>query len=653
MQLTSLTIQNYRSITHAYKLALSSSTVLIGPNNEGKSNVLRGLVLATRILLGRRSTAVFVQGARHSREPEYDWERDFPLHLQQKKSAGESSFVLEYELNDQEVEDFRAIIGSKLNGTLPLRVAIGPQQRPKISVYKKGPGARKLSEKGPRIAAFVADRIDLEYIPAVRTAASAQQVVDAMVARELATLESTQAYTDAINSIAKLQEPVLRELSESIRNTLIQFLPAVQTVDVRMPMDRRYEALRRCEIHIDDGSFTDLRFKGDGVQSLAALGLMRHSSEKSSLGKNLVIAIEEPESHLHPRAIHELRAVVEQMAERHQIVVTTHCPLFVSRGNVSSNIIVNNRRARSAESIDEIREVLGVQAADNLLHAELVLVVEGEDDRTSVGALLRTRSVLLASALAKNRMTIDTLGGATNLAYKVGLLRDALCQYHCLLDADSAGTSAFDRAKRARLVTDADVNFTTCQGMREAELEDLLNPTLVEEILRANYRIHSPTVPASAKRAKWSERMRATFENAGKRWSDQTCNELKMLVANAVKNRPQDALNAHRAAVFDALVAALEARLGAVAHALSVSARVVRFLDHFNVFGVIPARAASGSRSSAWVRCAMRRLFKTTQHTPDPHASSIDTSDSSQAPFAGAGSSSGPRQRCLRSTAQG
>lgn len=303
MNLKSITITNYRSITKAYKLALSSSTVLIGPNNEGKSNVLRALVLATRILLGRRHLRYDRHSLRTVRTFDYNWERDFPLHLQEKNlKSPESSFILEYELNNAEVDEFKKIVGSRLSGTLPLRVAIGRDRDPKITVHKQGPVNKKLSAKAAEIAKFVADRIDIEYIPAIRTAESALHVVQGMVARELALLEATEEFTDAVDRIAKLQEPVLQDLSESIKKTLVQFLPAVTAVEVRIPNDRRYEALRRCEIHIDDGSLTDLQFKGDGVQSLAALGLMRHASENSSLGRNLVIAIEEPESHLHPHS---------------------------------------------------------------------------------------------------------------------------------------------------------------------------------------------------------------------------------------------------------------------------------------------------------------------------------------------------------------
>ncbi len=43
MKLTYCSIRDYRSITNAELDNLQSSTILIGPNNEGKSNVLQGL----------------------------------------------------------------------------------------------------------------------------------------------------------------------------------------------------------------------------------------------------------------------------------------------------------------------------------------------------------------------------------------------------------------------------------------------------------------------------------------------------------------------------------------------------------------------------------------------------------------------------------
>jgi hypothetical protein len=93
--------------------------------------------------------------------------------------------VLEFGLSDDERIAFRKEIQSDLTGTLPLRIAIGPNADATISVHKKGRGPKALSKKSARIAAFVSNRLRLEHIPAVRTARSAQAVVEELVAREL------------------------------------------------------------------------------------------------------------------------------------------------------------------------------------------------------------------------------------------------------------------------------------------------------------------------------------------------------------------------------------------------------------------------------------------------------------------------------------
>lgn len=43
MKLNFFSITNYRSITTAHKIAISGFTVLLGKNNEGKSNILKAL----------------------------------------------------------------------------------------------------------------------------------------------------------------------------------------------------------------------------------------------------------------------------------------------------------------------------------------------------------------------------------------------------------------------------------------------------------------------------------------------------------------------------------------------------------------------------------------------------------------------------------
>lgn len=51
MKLISFSITNYRSITTAHKIEISNLTVLVGKNNEGKSNILNALNTAMMTLI--------------------------------------------------------------------------------------------------------------------------------------------------------------------------------------------------------------------------------------------------------------------------------------------------------------------------------------------------------------------------------------------------------------------------------------------------------------------------------------------------------------------------------------------------------------------------------------------------------------------------
>jgi predicted ATP-dependent endonuclease of OLD family len=563
MKLVSFTVQDFRSITKAYKIHLGQSTVLLGPNNAGKSNVLKALVAAMEVLTLPRPALMTILrnigGPARWLDDIYKWESDYPVAKQRTNSAGESLVDLEFELTEEEIAAFRSTVRSKLTGTLPLRICFG-RKTIRVEVVKKGPGAKQMTAKSALIAEFISEHLDFQYIQAIRTAEQAEHVVARMLDRKLRVVESDAAYTAALEQIEELQRPVLEQLGQSIRDTLVTFLPAVKDVRVRIAAEARTRALRRSEVIINDGHPTPLRFKGDGVQSLAALALMRHRSDASANGKSFVVALEEPESHLHPSAIHSLKEVLDELAQSQQVVITTHCPLFVHRSRMDRNIIVNKSKARSAKNVEEIRSILGVRASDNLRHAELVLLVEGEEDRRALNTLLRSTSEALRGALTEGHLAIDTLSGGSNLAYKVTLIRDALCSCHCFLDNDKAGLDGFKKAQSQKLLTLADANFAICDGMAESEIEDMYNSAVYEAEIQNGFGVslQSPKFKTSKK---WSERMKETFRNQGKPWDDKIEINVKTAVADAVAGNPELALNAHKRSSYDALVAALESKI--------------------------------------------------------------------------------------------
>jgi energy-coupling factor transporter ATP-binding protein EcfA2 len=561
MKLRSITVRNFRSIKKAEKIPLASFTTLLGANNEGKSNVLRALVLAMSTVLGQRSRLTPRRPFGPPPEDVYDWERDFPVALQAAGPHGKSEFVLEFDLSKEEEDDFAAAVGSKVKTPLPIEVQLGAANFVSIAVKKRGPGSAKVTEKKKQITAFLKERLDFDYIPAVRTADTVDSVMRALLRRVFHVLDSDPDYLAAQSKIREIQRPIVSALSGTIRDTLAEFLPTVASVTVDFEAEgRSFDYLQRVGFLVDDGSETELRYKGDGVQSLAALALLRFASNRERGEKEVILAVEEPESHLHPRAIHALRDVLLQLAKQQQVIVTTHCHLFVDRANLASTVIVERGKARAATTVNEIRDVLGVRPADNLLHAELVLVVEGEDDRIALTALLGARSAVLANAFAHNRLAVDTLGGASNLAYKLGLLRNGLCQYVCYMDGDAEGDAAVRRATQEGLLDESSVCYARLPHLDETELEDLIDASVTDAVL-VKFGVVTLKVATQYRKKKWSDRARSVFLSTGKIWDSSIEARVKLQVAEAVAQSPNSALRESTSASVDNLIVLLEKRL--------------------------------------------------------------------------------------------
>lgn len=569
MELKSFTVENFRSITTARQIQVGSITTLIGPNNEGKSNILRALAIAVNSLVQLRGSPAFytrdgrriyVRPSRRNDAHYYDWESDYPLAKQRKNKEGGSIVTLEFSLDEQETRQFKAEVGSNLNGRLPIQLLFKRNSEVERIIPKRGPGQAILTKKTAKIAEFLSKRIDVQYIPAVRTSEAAIDVVNSLVARELSLVEEDPKYVQAMADIEALQTPLLQSLSRGIERTMKTFIPALSEVKIDIERRDRSVALRSAStITIDDGVATSLKQKGEGVQSLAALAIMRHASDASNKQKNVIIALEEPESHLHPSAIHQLRLVINELASRHQVVLTTHNPLFVNCLDISSNIIVNKNRAAPATSVADVRRVLGVRLSDNLQSADLVLIVEGDEDRVALEALLSTRSQPLASAIASRRLAIDALGGAGNLTHRCRMYQDSFCKVHAFLDDDSAARTAYSRAEKEGVLSAVDINFASWGSSGETEMEDLYIEDLWNEVLGEAFSLHLSHPDAKGK--KWSDRVRRALKAAGRIADDPQIQMLKSRLAAKAAAVGWSAIHEKKRGPIENLAIALENKL--------------------------------------------------------------------------------------------
>ena len=558
MKLSDFSVVNYRSITTARKIKTNNMTVLVGKNNEGKSNILRALTLAMDIMkIYSKDPRSLQIAVRPYLKNHYSWEKDYPISLQEKNPNGWSSIDLNFELDEQDILAIRSMTGIRLSGCIPVRVSTNGAAA-KIDIPKRGTAAFADADNKKKIIEYVCFKIDFNFIPAVRTEYDALRVVDSLIEKSLETLDTNPDYINAMNKIEELQQGILDGISNQIIEPLQEFLPTVRNVQIHIQNERRRIAMRRnTEIIIDDGTPTPIQQKGDGIKSLTALAILNIPARVDRVS---VVAIEEPESHLHPESARQLYDTIMSLSQTHQIVLTTHSPLFVNRTNLKENIIVNDGKATPVKKIKEIRDVLGINISDNLTNAEHALIVEGEDDKIALEKLLPSMSTKIKRAIQNGTFIIDYIGGAGNLPYKLSFYRNLQCKYHVLLDNDDAGRHAGSEAERQGLLDVRNVTYAICNGSPNAEIEDCYNKAVYENAILNEFGVNINVAEFRGNK-KWSDRIAGCFLSQGKLWNDAMEKRVKLVVANEISEEVDTVLNEHKRSSMDALVTSLETLL--------------------------------------------------------------------------------------------
>jgi putative ATP-dependent endonuclease of OLD family len=189
MRLVEVTVKNYRSIGSQTKFDVEDLTTLVGPNNEGKTNLLRALGLGMHLIerwstlpssvktdgeLSGAAATYFLRsfrGAPASRRQEsmgYSWQDDYPLSKQERRGTHPTVIRLKFRLTEDEIRDFSLATGIGNNGELPIEMSLS-RGTASFGVVKPGRGAAGHKAKAREIASFIAERLTFVLIPAVRT----------------------------------------------------------------------------------------------------------------------------------------------------------------------------------------------------------------------------------------------------------------------------------------------------------------------------------------------------------------------------------------------------------------------------------------------------------------------------------------------------
>ena len=345
MRMTRIEIENFRSIRHLV-VDLGDTTVFVGPNNAGKTAILDALRIALTRRWGQRGTGF----------SEYD------IHLPDDAADPKASSGVIIELRSEESGpgEWPGVIAEDLGDIVQIDLATGRRAvalRTRCAWSEETgafePSWEFLDARRQPFAGRSARRINLErfwrylpvfYLGALRDVGDefsprssqfwsrllrALEIPPGLESRALRVL-------DLLNRRLLEADPRLGEIAETLSSaTRIAARDRDGDLDLRMVPLKTWDLLSRAEIILrnePDLPWLPLRRQGQGIQSLSVIFLFQAFvnhllRELYEPGSEPVLALEEPETHLHPQAVRTLWHHVSALPG--QKIITTHSPYFV------------------------------------------------------------------------------------------------------------------------------------------------------------------------------------------------------------------------------------------------------------------------------------------------------------------------------------
>lgn len=525
MKLKEITIKNFRGIRSLH-LPVDGLTVLIGENNTGKSTVLEAIRLVLTRGFGTR---------RDGRFSEYDF------HLKDATATPQTAdpiSILLHFAEEQENDWPDAVIqqmdpASQLDANGLYHVwlqAKGVFQAESGSFETKwaflNMDGAELVLKNATPLNLISRFVPIFFLSALR---DASQEFGQRGQFWSGFLKNIQLPDDQREKI----EEMLREVNTSVIGAnagLAEVTNKIADAGRLVPLDsaepvvleaiptRVFDMVGKIQVHLKSshGAKLPLHRHGEGTQSLAVLMLFQafaaaNLAESYTPESTPLLALEEPEAHLHPSAIRSLGSFLESMTG--QILVTSHSGDLVSRVPVMAlrRVYKHNgetKVGRVENGTFTDRELQAIDynirlAKGHYLFSRCWLLVEGESDYHLMPLLFEVMGHSqdqVSFSVLEISQVIDKGEPLIKFAKALGV------QWFLMADGDQAGNDYVNRANnhlatgenladRAQALTHADIEH---EFWNNGYSDFMLNMVLPQ----TRHQIHAQAAGDDAKKTK-------------------------------------------------------------------------------------------------------------------------------------------------------
>lgn len=192
----------------------------------------------------------------------------------------------------------------------------------------------------------------------------------------------------ALKTIEEQAKNKMQEEAEAIQEYMQVHAKDLESIEI----DANFywpDAIKEVDVKlkfINDIQSIPMSHKGAGYRRLFMVGRFRYIAEKN-YSDDIIYAIEEPETFLHPSAQEDLLDSINNISKQNQVLITTHSPIFAGATSQTNIILCEKEeesqyKCGSLENLSSrIIEELGIKPSFNMRdNFETIIFMEGPDD---------------------------------------------------------------------------------------------------------------------------------------------------------------------------------------------------------------------------------------------------------------------------------